>query len=227
MLKTAYGSSPPPAMRKLVDRIREQVEDVRFLRAEEAAEQDGLEVIEAREREGRQRFGFAADALGIDVSRARNDARQAHLDAAAAASHSSLHASRLRQIQAEILSLQEQAAPGAPSAELAVAYRSAADEIDAWQRTHTETAEMREKANHADRIVADLEYQIQELRAGLSRLEQSSERERAQVEAVVVELGRRAENLQNDLLQLATELCAPLRSFPALTAMFRDLEADA
>ncbi|MBI5535030.1 MAG: protein kinase [Deltaproteobacteria bacterium] len=226
MLRTAYGPSPPAAMRRLVDRIREQVDDVRFLRSQEAAEQDKLEVIEAREREGRQRFGFAADALGVDVSRARNEARQAHLDAAAAASHSTLHASRLRQLQSEIRALEEQAGAGAPPDGLAVAYRSAADEIDAWQRTLLETASMRQRADQADRIVVDLEYQIQELRAGLTRLEQSSERERAQVEATVIELGRRAETLQNDLLQLATELCTPLRSFPALAPMFLELEAD-
>jgi serine/threonine-protein kinase len=227
MLGTAHGSKPPQSMVRLIDRIRQQVDDVRRLRSEEAAEQDKLEVIEAREREGRQRFGFAADALGLDVSRARNHARQAHLNAANAASHASLHAARLRQIQAEIATVETRASPGAPSSELAASYRQAADEIDAWERSQQETSEMRRSADLADREVADLEYQIHELRAGLARLQQSSEREHAQVEAAIIELGRRAETLQNELLQLATDFCSPLRALPALESMFRDLEADA
>jgi serine/threonine-protein kinase len=225
MLSKAHGPHPPALLTTLLDKIRAQVVEVRTLRFAEAAEQNKLEVLEAREREGRQRFGFAADALGLDVSRARNDARQAQLDAADAASRAALHTSRLRQLQAAARSLEEQAPAGVPSPELAALYRQCADEIDAWEQTAQQSASLRQRADEADREVADLEYQIQELRAGLTRLEQSSERERAQVEAAVVELGSRAETLQNELLQLATDFCDPLRRFPALAPMFRDLEA--
>jgi eukaryotic-like serine/threonine-protein kinase len=227
MLIKAHGSQPPAALTSLIERIREQVMEVRKVRYDEAREQDKVEALEAREREGRQRFGFAADALGVDVSRARNDARQAHLDAASAASHSALHSSRLRQIQATMRQLEQAAVPGSPYPELAACYRQAADEIDAWQATLGESTDLRRRADQADRVVVDLEYQIQELRAGLTRLEESSELERTQVEARVVELGHRAETLQNELLQLATDFVGPLRSFASLAPMFRDLEADA
>jgi len=227
MLIRAQGSNPSSTLTTLLEKIRDKVLEVRQMRYDEAREQDKLEIIEAREREGRQRFGFAADALGVDVSRARNDARQAHLDAASAASHSALHSSRLRQIQATMRQLEQAAVPGSPYPALAACYRQAADEIDAWQTTLGESAELRQQADQADRVVVDLEYQIQELRAGLARLEESSGRERIQVEARVVELGQRAEALQNELLQLATDFVGPLRGYPALAPMFRDLEADA
>ncbi|MDP9002461.1 MAG: protein kinase, partial [Myxococcota bacterium] len=43
-------------------------------------EEEKLEEVDARGREGRQRFGFAVDALGLDASRARDELRAARID---------------------------------------------------------------------------------------------------------------------------------------------------
>ena len=193
------------------------------MRAYEAAAQNRLEVVEARERDGRQRFGFAMDALGVDASKARNDARLAQAEAASAAASSAAHRDALRQWQAEVRRWE---ATDSPSEELVRAYGNATEQAEAWRIACMVEQEGAGRAADASRVVADLEFQIQELRSGLKRLEQASERERAQLEAELVDLGRSAESLQAELIQQATDFCAPLRAFPALAASFSTLGED-
>jgi serine/threonine-protein kinase len=74
-------------------------------------------------------------------------------------------------------------------------------------------------------MVTDLEYQLNELRAGLTRLEQSAEAERGTLEARSTELGQKADTLEQELLQLASEFCQLMRSAEELQPLFRQLES--
>lgn len=223
MLASAYGSNPPAASRALLDSLTQRVEQVRRLRSYEAAAQNRLELVEARERDGRQRFGFAMDALGVDASRARNDARLAQAEALDAAGRSCTHRDALRRWQAELRTLE---LSDASSVELVAAYRAAADEAESWRVARLAEVESAARVEESSRVVADLEFQIHELRSGLERLEQASERERTQLEAELVSLGRSAEELQSELVQAASDFCTPLRSFPALATSFSTLGDD-
>jgi len=223
MLSTAYGPNPPAELHNLLDSLTQKVEQVRRLRAYEAAAQNRLEVVEARERDGRQRFGFAMDALGVDASKARNEARLAQVEAAEASARSAAYRDALRQWQNEVRRWE---ATDSPSEELVRAYGNATEQAESWRLAVLMEQEAAARAADANRMVADLVFQIQELRSGLERLEQASERERAQLEAELVDLGRSAESLQTELIQQATDFCAPLRAFPALAASFSTLGED-
>ncbi|WP_410959758.1 hypothetical protein, partial [Salmonella sp. SAL4356] len=57
--------------------VKRVVNEITTLRGSSVEDQRKLESIETRQREGRERFGRAVDALGIDASMAREFARTA------------------------------------------------------------------------------------------------------------------------------------------------------
>jgi serine/threonine-protein kinase len=224
MLQRAYRSKPPAEASSRLARIRESVGEIASLRSRGVEAQNELEALEAQEREGRQRLGFAVDALGVDLSRAREEARAARALADASAARIKAHTARMRELQREIGFWEGRSAFVEPYRELAAAYRAAADEVEAWMVHRDEDVQERAVAEQADLVVADLEYQIHELRAGLVRLEQTMARQREQIEARLADLGRRADEMEGELLRLATELCEPIRKNPAVASLFRELE---
>jgi eukaryotic-like serine/threonine-protein kinase len=193
-------------------------------RAREAEQRRALEALDGRERDGRQRLGDAMDSLGVDASQARDDARVAIAAAEQSTVVVAAHVDRYRELQRAILQWEGRSGLSEPSARLASAYRAAADEIDVWLTDRNCEMQCRAEATRCENLVNDIDYQIRELRTALARLEQSVEQERADAQAALKEHGRRAEELETKLLQLAAELCAPLRSMPATGPLFRQLE---
>jgi serine/threonine-protein kinase len=224
MLAKAYGETAPSEAKSLLERVRSMVHKVSQLRNESVKEQRRVADIEARGREGRQRFGFAMDALGIDASKARDEARQAHALVEQSVARNREHQTRLMELHAALLSWEGRCAFHQPYRQMAEAYRAAADEIDAWFDEKVEETKCNQYAEGCDGIVSDLDFQIRELRAGLARLEQAIEGERDESEKKVTQLGAQADEAEQTLLALATEFCNPLRNKPELAPLFRELE---
>src|SRR5258708_6435872 len=82
MLNKAFGGKPPAELAKMLEEVKGLVGKVGGLRSESVTEQRKLEGLEARGRDGRQRIGFAVDALGVDASKARDEARAARAEVA-------------------------------------------------------------------------------------------------------------------------------------------------
>jgi hypothetical protein len=75
--------------------------------------------------------------------------------------------------------------------------------------------------------VDDLEFQIKGLRAALAAQSEGQELEEERYQRGVSEAGKRADELDRELLEMASRFCAPLRMRPELTDLFHELEADA
>jgi serine/threonine-protein kinase len=226
MLQRAYPAGAPADQRSTLERVKKFVGDVTQLRGSSVDDQRRLEALEGRQREGRERFGRAVDALGVDASKARDVARGAregvkpYTDAVTQAREMSL------KVHAEVLHWEGRSGMAIPYGELATAYRKMADLVDHWLKTVEFEKQAIAWAEAKEQEVADLDFQIQELRAQLGKFEQSLEQEHAQIEQKVIAAGKKASELEEALLELAQIFCAPLRQKPELAPLFTELEAE-
>ncbi|MEZ4221649.1 MAG: protein kinase [Polyangiaceae bacterium] len=227
MLETAFHDTRPPELVDLLERVKILVHEVTDLRNKSMAQQRHLEGVESRGRDGRQRFGHAVHALGVDASRARDEAKSAQARADGVQGDLAKHQQAVLEAHKSILLWEGRSGFQAPYAQLSAAYRLVADRVDAWLAAHKIFSEAEAEAKKRRAEVDDIEFQIKELRAALSRHEEAIEKEATATQAAVVEMGERADKLEAELLELATRFCAPLRRRKELAPMFRELEEDA
>ncbi len=225
MASRAYGPNPPDTQARTMEELRRLVQELAELRAGSAKEQRALERIDDQGRDARQRLGFAVDALGLDASKARDELRgaRADLEDPEAAARRVMEA--FGTAQRELVTWEGRSGQREPYKQLAEAYRRCAEIVDEWLIVRARERNAQAVLEAKERAVADLEYQIAELRAALAKHEQSIDREREAAQKRAVEFNTRQEVTEARVLKLATTFCAPLRGRPDLGGLFHRLEA--
>lgn len=228
MLDRVYppGQRPPELARMLAD-VKRAVAEVTDLRGKRVQAQRQLEAVEQRGRDGRSRFGHAVDALGIDASKARDDLKAALAHVQTLAQSTERVRATARDKHAQVLFWEGRAGFEEPYLELVAAYRDMADCVDEWFAVRVEQREGESKVGERRNEVNDIEFQIKELRAALAGHEERIELELATAQQTFTDMGKRADALDAELLDLATRFCAPLRKHPELGPLFQELEGDA
>ncbi|HKY34738.1 MAG TPA: protein kinase [Polyangiaceae bacterium] len=227
MLAKAYLGARPAEIEHLFGEVKRLVREIGDLRSKAVADQRTLESIEAGGRDTRQRFGHAVDALGVDASHARDELKAAMARSTAAQATLAEPREAMREAMAEILRWEGRSALQEPYRELAAAYRAAADITDRWLKAKSALQAAERETAQRKTEVDDLEFQIKELRAALAAQSEGQEREEEKFQRGVSEAGKRADELDRELLDIATRFCAPLRHRPELSDLFHELEADA
>jgi serine/threonine-protein kinase len=225
MLGTAYGGTVPNEMGLLLGQMRSLVGRIAEMRGGALKEQQKLGTIEERGREGRHRFGIAMDALGLDCSAARDHARAAGEAIPPLEAASANAAAAVSDAHREVITWEGRSGFAEPYTQLADAYRAIASLVDHWMLTKRAERAAIAHRDEKDRVVVDLEFQIRELRAALTKFDQSVEQEKQAQEEAIARLGRQADGLESELIGLSTRFCAPLRPMPQLAELFQVLES--
>src|SRR6185295_7766273 len=121
-----------------------------------------------RGREGRQRFGFAVDALGVDASKAKDDERSAREAFESAEIARRTIAERFADAHRDVVQWEGRSGFTEPYLDLAHAYRAAAAQVEAWTEARAIEREASERLDAAVQAVSDIEFQIRALRAALA-----------------------------------------------------------
>jgi serine/threonine-protein kinase len=227
MLAKAYNGSAPPDMTRTLAEVKSHVRRIADLRSRSMTAQRSLEQIEQRGREGRQRFGFAVDALGVDASKAKDEARAAKTELAKLGEQVIQAQAGFMATFKEITFWEGRSGFQEPYADVAIAYRAAADAMDAWVAMRAEERAAMARADALDRAVSDLDFQIRELRTALAQHEQSIEAEQKKCETEIGEGGKLADTLETELVTMTARFCDPLRRRPELSPLFKELEGAA
>ncbi len=227
MLARAYGGTPPQPAAAALAEMKEFVARMLRIGEETLAVQEEIESVAERGREGRQRFGFAVDALGVDLSRAKDEERVASEEVVTRAARVTEAQEGFKTAQAEVVRWEGRSAFLEPYTDLSAAYRGAADRVDAWRAARASEKEAKTALEARTRAVGDIEFQVRELRAALAAHEEQVERVLEDREQRIRALTEEADGLDRRLGELLRRFADPLRGRPELTELFRDLETAA
>lgn len=219
------GSAPPQQVQALAE-IRSILARVHELRSAGLKEQRKLEQMEAHAREGRERLGNAVHVLGEDLSNAREAARSAHkdvqpyFDAESSAKEAYQKAHRKLAGAGGAWPIEE------PTQAAASAAREMAEALDRWYLAKSAAEKAHRWVDAKQREVADLEFQVDALRAQLERLESNNEDERSTAEDQLRAHGEEMSALERRLTELGSVFVEPLRTRHDLGDLFARLQQE-
>ena len=224
MLARAFDGPAPAELTRTLAEVKSHVRRIAELRSRSMTAQRSLEQIEQRGRDGRQRFGFAVEALAVDASKAKDEARAAQAKIQPLEQKSKECAAKFVLAHKELTYWEGRSGFLEPSKDMAGAYRDAASVVDEWLVAREAERRATSEGESSTRAVGDLEFQIGELRAALANHEQAIEDEQQKCEQAIGEAGKLADQLETELVSLTTRFCEPLRRRPELSPLFKELE---
>lgn len=229
MLSKAFGAKAraPVQLNRLLEQAHDLVRRIISLRFESFKAQTRLQQIDATGREKRARLGFAVDQIGVDASKAKEELRKAREASRRCEDAATSARARFEAAHKEALFWEGRCGFMEPSKDLAQAYRTIADTVDEWLAFQQETRRSQALADAAEQVANDLDFQLRELRAALTKNEQELDEARENCESLIRSQATTADRLEGELLEVMARFCQPLRTRPELAPLFKELETEA
>ncbi|MFO0662599.1 MAG: protein kinase [Polyangiaceae bacterium] len=183
-----------------------------------------LTQVDMSERENRQRFGSAVEALGQDASKARAELRDAEVRIEELHAAKETEKKKYRKLLDEALREEGRVAFSNPTKTLADAYRKLAAQVDEWRTSLSAAAELEELVQSKKRAVTDLEFQIDALRSALSKDEERHDADREKARQELVAVDRKAAEIETAMNTASRELLAALKGRSELDGLFAELD---
>jgi tRNA A-37 threonylcarbamoyl transferase component Bud32 len=224
MMGRAFQGGAPPEIARMFEAIRGHIQKIQELRAAALDEQNKLDAIEQEGRDGRLRLGKTMAELTGNVSRTRAEGRALRVQVAPLADASRAFHPQVLASHKEVVLWEGRSGFAEPYLELAAAYRKTADLFERWFDVRRRELDADAEAVKRERVVAEVDGQIKQLRAELAAFDKSVEERRQASQQRLADMGRRADEIEAELLYQAGRLCGPLRSKPELGQLFAELE---
>jgi serine/threonine-protein kinase len=185
-------------------------------------EQEKGDAITTQAREAQGRFGRAMDAIGQDLTRAREELREAQDLTAQHEAHAQGLAELFIALHADLATTGPE-----PTPQLLDRYRDAVAALERSLGAADDLLRAQTYAASKETEVQDLDFQIEALRKQLERVSQAADDELAELQKRLERAGEGLAEMEEAMIHDAGELAGALRGHRELRDLFAQLETDA
>ncbi len=223
MLEIGFPAGAPEQPRSSYGAIAGRVDRLVEIGKRASYDHGNLDDTLGRAREGRERIAAQIDELTAGAHGVRRELDPLKATAAEHADKAKEFGPLAIAKHREAVQWEGRSGFTEPYQELAAAYRGLADVISQWWDVRQAQLQCEKDAEGQREKLREIDAQVEELRAALRVHESNIAGEIDACEGALADLGKEADRIELELLDLASRFSAPLRSKPELGPSFREL----
>lgn len=223
MLEMGFPNGAPETTRSTLATIAGRAEDLAEIGRKAIFEHQNLRDVRVRAAEGRGGIADQMTELNDSAREIRKELEPLLIAADRHGEKAQAFPAQALEQHREVLRWEGRSGFAEPYRELAEAYKGLGATIEKWWSVRSAQLACEKDAADKNEELRRIEAQLDELREALRIHEANLEAEIGAIEETLSALGRQADTIETDLLELASRFSAPLRSKPELGGCFREL----
>jgi serine/threonine-protein kinase len=223
MVRIGFPGGPPDQTKNALGMIQGRVVELVDIGKKAIYQHNTLADVLARARRGREDIARRMDDLNAAGQQVRDEIKPLRAASERHGERAIDFPAQVLKLHREVLRWEGRSGFAEPYRELAQAYRALADVVDQWWDVRNAQLASVDDAGAQQEKLRELKAQLEELRNALRIHESNLAAEVDACEQALCDLGRQADQLEFELLDLASRFSAPLRAKPELGECFREL----